>query len=89
MSVTEANIALLSPCSCFEDDEPPCVEQIEYSADCPAPNGADLDSDVNANATAADEQEDNDGHGEAKVCSGGVGRALQSSARGRLFPPAM
>ncbi|XP_077953995.1 cytosolic carboxypeptidase 4-like isoform X2 [Gasterosteus aculeatus] len=75
--------------NCFEDDEPPCVEQIEYSADCPAPNGADLDSDVNANATAADEQEDNDGHGEAKVRSGGVGRALQSSARGRLFPPAM
>uniref|UniRef100_A0A3B4A6M4 Peptidase M14 domain-containing protein n=1 Tax=Periophthalmus magnuspinnatus TaxID=409849 RepID=A0A3B4A6M4_9GOBI len=34
---------------CFEDDEPPCVEEIEYSKDCPALKGADLDSDVNNN----------------------------------------
>uniref|UniRef100_G3NBD9 Peptidase M14 domain-containing protein n=1 Tax=Gasterosteus aculeatus aculeatus TaxID=481459 RepID=G3NBD9_GASAC len=63
--------------NCFEDDEPPCVEQIEYSADCPAPNGADLDSDVNANATAADEEEDNDGHGEITSFSAFFFRAQQ------------
>ncbi|XP_051239111.1 cytosolic carboxypeptidase 4 isoform X2 [Dicentrarchus labrax] len=35
--------------NCFEDDEPPCVEEIEYSTDCPALKGTDLDSDVNSN----------------------------------------
>uniref|UniRef100_A0A8P4G7C3 tubulin-glutamate carboxypeptidase n=1 Tax=Dicentrarchus labrax TaxID=13489 RepID=A0A8P4G7C3_DICLA len=34
--------------NCFEDDEPPCVEEIEYSTDCPALKGTDLDSDVNS-----------------------------------------
>ncbi|KAM8892295.1 cytosolic carboxypeptidase 4 isoform 2-T2 [Spinachia spinachia] len=76
--------------NCFEDDEPPCVEEIEYSADCAALNAADLDSDVNANTTDADEEEEGDeGHGEAKLRRGSVGQSLQSSTRGRLFPPAM
>ncbi|XP_072291842.1 cytosolic carboxypeptidase 4 [Eucyclogobius newberryi] len=42
---------------CFEDDEPPCVEEIEYSKDCPAQKGADLDSDVNNNMVGSDEDE--------------------------------
>ncbi|XP_037308586.2 cytosolic carboxypeptidase 4 isoform X2 [Pungitius pungitius] len=76
--------------NCFEDDEPPCVEEIEYSADCPGLSAADLDSDVNAHTTAADEDEEGDeGPGEAKLRRGSVGQSLQSSTRGRLFPPAM
>lgn len=43
---------------CFEDDEPPCVEEIEYSKDCPAPQGADLDTDVNNNTAGSDEDEE-------------------------------
>ncbi|CAL1595258.1 unnamed protein product [Knipowitschia caucasica] len=43
---------------CFEDDEPPCVEEIEYSKDCFTLKGVDLDSDVNKNMTISDEDED-------------------------------
>ncbi|XP_044049759.1 cytosolic carboxypeptidase 4 [Siniperca chuatsi] len=50
--------------NCFEDDEPPCVEEIEYSTDCPALTSTDLDSDVNSNMANADEEEEGDeGHG--------------------------
>ncbi|KAK7891986.1 hypothetical protein WMY93_023949 [Mugilogobius chulae] len=45
---------------CFEDDEPPCVEEIEYSKDCPTLKGADLDSDVNNNMLCTDEDEELD-----------------------------
>ncbi|XP_068458594.1 cytosolic carboxypeptidase 4 [Clinocottus analis] len=74
--------------TCFEDDEPPCVEEIEYSADCPAPEGADLDSDVNGNTASADEEdEDGDGDGGrrgAKHRRGSVGQS--QPPRGRLIP---
>ncbi|XP_068580033.1 cytosolic carboxypeptidase 4 [Cebidichthys violaceus] len=73
--------------NCFEDDEPPCVEEIEYSADCPALKGADLDSDVNGNTASADEEEEGDEERrEAEQRRGGVGQSQQSSAKGRLFP---
>ncbi|XP_055365774.1 cytosolic carboxypeptidase 4 isoform X2 [Betta splendens] len=32
--------------NCFEDDEPPCVEEIEYSTNCCALKDTDLDSEV-------------------------------------------
>ncbi|XP_053742457.1 cytosolic carboxypeptidase 4 isoform X2 [Synchiropus splendidus] len=49
--------------NCFEDDEPPCVEDIEYSADCPAPEGADLDSDVDKNMANTDRDSGDEGRG--------------------------
>lgn len=45
---------------CFEDDEPPCVEEIEYSKDCPALQGADLDTDVNNNTAESGEDEESE-----------------------------
>lgn len=68
--------------NCFEDDEPPCVEEIEYSTDCPALKGADLDSDVNSNMTGADEEEES-----IEERQGCVGHSQQSSIKGCLFPP--
>lgn len=48
---------------CFEDDEPPCVEEIEYSKDCAAPEGSDLDLDVNNYMASSDEDdEEEEGH---------------------------
>uniref|UniRef100_A0A665UYL5 tubulin-glutamate carboxypeptidase n=1 Tax=Echeneis naucrates TaxID=173247 RepID=A0A665UYL5_ECHNA len=41
--------------NCFEDDEPPCVEQIEFSSDSPGLQDIDLDSDININMSIADE----------------------------------
>ncbi|XP_060889988.1 cytosolic carboxypeptidase 4 isoform X3 [Labrus mixtus] len=46
--------------NCFEDDEPPCVEEIEFSADCPPLHGDDLDSDVDRNMAGAEEDEEED-----------------------------
>uniref|UniRef100_A0A7N9ATV3 tubulin-glutamate carboxypeptidase n=1 Tax=Mastacembelus armatus TaxID=205130 RepID=A0A7N9ATV3_9TELE len=43
--------------NCFEDDEPPCVEEIEYSTDWPTHKGSELDSDVNSNMACADEED--------------------------------
>ncbi|XP_059192036.1 cytosolic carboxypeptidase 4 [Centropristis striata] len=69
--------------NCFEDDEPPCVEEIEYSTDCPPLKGTDLESDINNNMTSADEEEDDDeGHREAKHQQG-VG---QSTLKSCLVP---
>ncbi|TNN24024.1 hypothetical protein EYF80_065853 [Liparis tanakae] len=86
--------------SCFEDDEPPCVEDIEFSNDCPPPEGADLDSDVNGNTASAEEEEEEKeekeeeeeegaggGGGRRKHGRGSVGQSQQWSARG-LPPPA-
>ncbi|XP_058502222.1 cytosolic carboxypeptidase 4 isoform X1 [Solea solea] len=76
--------------NCFEDDEPPCVEEIEYSTDCPKLKGTDLDSDVNSNMARADEKEDGDGddggHSGAKQRQSSCGQPQQSSMKGRIFP---
>ncbi|XP_038562997.1 cytosolic carboxypeptidase 1-like [Micropterus salmoides] len=73
--------------NCFEDDEPPCVEEIEYSTDCPALTGTDLDSDVNSNMASADKEEEGDeGHRGAKYQQGSVGQSQQSGVKSHLFP---
>ncbi|KAM7413845.1 hypothetical protein PAMA_018913 [Pampus argenteus] len=73
--------------NCFEDDEPPCVEEIEYSTDCPTLKGTDLDSDVSINMTSADgEEEGDEGHKGAQQRQGGVVQSQQSSMKSRLFP---
>uniref|UniRef100_A0A3Q1HNL2 tubulin-glutamate carboxypeptidase n=1 Tax=Anabas testudineus TaxID=64144 RepID=A0A3Q1HNL2_ANATE len=61
--------------NCFEDDEPPCVEDIEYSTDCCAHKGTDLDSDVNRSIASCDEEEEYD-----------EGHTGQSSMKSCLFP---
>ncbi|KAM9808087.1 LOW QUALITY PROTEIN: cytosolic carboxypeptidase 4 [Neosynchiropus ocellatus] len=67
--------------NCFEDDEPPCVEDIEYSADCPAPHGADLDSDVDKNMANTDQDSGDEGRD-----GRGGGDDQQPSLRGRPSP---
>ncbi|KAK5867949.1 hypothetical protein PBY51_012401 [Eleginops maclovinus] len=75
--------------NCFEDDEPPCVEQIEYSTDCPLLKGTDLDSDVNRNMARADEEEDGDeGQRGGTLCRGSTGQS-QQSMKSYLFPHLM
>uniref|UniRef100_A0A8C9WT03 tubulin-glutamate carboxypeptidase n=1 Tax=Scleropages formosus TaxID=113540 RepID=A0A8C9WT03_SCLFO len=45
----------------FEDDEPPCVEEIEYLNDCcPEYNEDMLDQEVNSNAFSSEDEEEND-----------------------------
>ncbi|XP_070763219.1 cytosolic carboxypeptidase 4-like [Enoplosus armatus] len=73
--------------NCFEDDEPPCVEEIEYSTDCLT--GTDLDADVNssmANADEEEEEEGEEGHRGAKHRRGSVSQSQQSSFKSHLFP---
>ncbi|XP_053283441.1 cytosolic carboxypeptidase 4 [Pleuronectes platessa] len=59
----------------FEDDEPPCVEEIEYSTNCPTLKGTDLDSDINISMAIVDEDEDVDDIGQrgAKQHQGSIG----------------
>lgn len=74
-------------CSCFEDDEPPCVEEIEYSTYSCVLKGTDLDSDINTSTGSADEEEEGDeGHREAKHQQGSVRQVQQSSMKSCLFP---
>ncbi|XP_068595082.1 cytosolic carboxypeptidase 4 [Brachionichthys hirsutus] len=74
--------------NCFEDDEPPLIEDIEYSTDCTSLEGADLDSDVNSNmASADDEGEGDEGHTATKDCRpiaavGGEGLHIPSNPVG-------
>ncbi|XP_030586826.1 cytosolic carboxypeptidase 4 [Archocentrus centrarchus] len=71
----------------FEDDEPPCAEEIEYSGDCPKLKGTDLDSDVNSNMVGSDEDEEGDKeHSARKHQQDSVGQSQQSSINGHLFP---
>ncbi|KAJ8417434.1 hypothetical protein AAFF_G00286610 [Aldrovandia affinis] len=43
--------------NCFEDDEPPCAEEIEYLGDsCPEHSGEEMDADVNT--SGSDEEEE-------------------------------
>uniref|UniRef100_A0A667WIV0 tubulin-glutamate carboxypeptidase n=1 Tax=Myripristis murdjan TaxID=586833 RepID=A0A667WIV0_9TELE len=63
---------------CFEDDEPPCVEEIEYSTNgCPALKTAELDSDINGNISSTEEEEEGE---EDKD------QSHQSSLKSHLFP---
>ncbi|KAM9376128.1 cytosolic carboxypeptidase 4 [Pholidichthys leucotaenia] len=58
--------------NCFEDDEPPCAEAIEYSTNCPSLKGSDLDSDVNTNMASDYEDESTENQSIGKhhqVCS--------------------
>uniref|UniRef100_A0A3B4WBP4 tubulin-glutamate carboxypeptidase n=1 Tax=Seriola lalandi dorsalis TaxID=1841481 RepID=A0A3B4WBP4_SERLL len=73
--------------NCFEDDEPPCVEEIEYSTDCPPLKGTDLDSDVNSNMASTDEEEYGEkGHRGGKQRRSSIGQLQQSSLKSCLFP---
>ncbi|KAK9952170.1 hypothetical protein ABG768_018023 [Culter alburnus] len=64
--------------NCFEDDEPPCMEEIEYSS-CSDPFGAnELDMEVNGNTSSAEEDED-----DAEVCRTGRRR---NDSKSRLVP---
>ncbi|XP_048015301.1 cytosolic carboxypeptidase 4 isoform X3 [Megalobrama amblycephala] len=64
--------------NCFEDDEPPCMEEIEYSS-CSDPFGAnELDMEVNGNTSSAEEDED-----DAEVCRTGRRR---NDRKSRLVP---
>ena len=88
--ITILNLTFLYPlfCSFFEDDEPPCVEEIEYSTNCPTLKGTDLDSDINSNMAIVDEDEDGDGIGQrgAKQQQGSIGVLQQSNMKSCLFP---
>ncbi|GAA6086004.1 cytosolic carboxypeptidase 4, partial [Tachysurus ichikawai] len=43
---------------CFEDDEPPCVENIEYSSYTENLSANELDEEVDRNTMSGDEVED-------------------------------
>ncbi|XP_067292754.1 cytosolic carboxypeptidase 4 isoform X3 [Pseudorasbora parva] len=64
--------------TCFEDDEPPCTEEIEYSS-CSDPLGAnELDMEVNGNTSSADEDDD-----DVEVCRN---RRRHNDEKSRLVP---
>ncbi|KAL6480708.1 hypothetical protein MHYP_G00117410 [Metynnis hypsauchen] len=65
--------------NCFEDDEPPCVESIEYSSYSVPRSAEELDAEVNGNLSGSEEEEeDNDEEPEnSKRCS---------QRKSRLFP---
>uniref|UniRef100_A0A673YJ21 tubulin-glutamate carboxypeptidase n=1 Tax=Salmo trutta TaxID=8032 RepID=A0A673YJ21_SALTR len=67
--------------NCFEDDEPPCVEEIEYLNDSfPEPNRNDLDSEVNGNTSSAEEEEDDEEEHQS------TGNSQRRSMKSRLYP---
>ncbi|XP_013979912.2 cytosolic carboxypeptidase 4 [Salmo salar] len=67
--------------NCFEDDEPPCVEEIEYLNDSfPEPNRNDLDSEVNGNTSSAEEEEDDEEEHQP------TGNSQRRSMKSRLYP---
>ncbi|KAI1904526.1 hypothetical protein AGOR_G00006550 [Albula goreensis] len=52
---------------CFEDDEPECVEEIEYLNDsCPEHGGEELDADINGNTSDSEEEEEEEGQQEGE-----------------------
>ncbi|XP_030643627.1 cytosolic carboxypeptidase 4 [Chanos chanos] len=45
--------------NCFEDDEPPCVEEIEFASyTCQDQGGDELDTEVNGNTSSAEDEEE-------------------------------
>lgn len=71
--------------NCFEDDEPPCAEEIEYSGGCPTLKGSDLDSDIDSNMAHVDE--DDKEHSAQKHQQDSISQSQQSSIKNHLFPP--
>lgn len=71
--------------SCFIDDEPPCVEDIEYSTDAPPLSSSDLDSDVNANVPSTDDDDEYKDENQAANCQR-VSQSQQSSLKTCFFP---
>ncbi|XP_075998169.1 cytosolic carboxypeptidase 4 [Genypterus blacodes] len=69
--------------NCFDDDEPPCVEEIEYSTDYPGLTVTELDSDVDANTTRKDDEEEEDGH---KGVKHPQARFRHSTIKTHMFP---
>ncbi|KAJ7997832.1 hypothetical protein DPEC_G00216240 [Dallia pectoralis] len=73
-----------SSLNCFEDDEPPCVEEIEYLTDSfPKSKGNDLDAEVNGNTSSTDEEDEDEPElnrngrrrsGESRLCSRLIGQ---------------
>uniref|UniRef100_I3J890 AGBL carboxypeptidase 1 n=1 Tax=Oreochromis niloticus TaxID=8128 RepID=I3J890_ORENI len=79
----------LLSCSCFEDDEPPCAEEIEYSGGCPTLKGSDLDSDIDSSMARVDDDDDEDDkeHSAQKHQQDSISQSQQSSIKNHLFPP--
>ncbi|XP_006782341.2 cytosolic carboxypeptidase 4 [Neolamprologus brichardi] len=74
--------------NCFEDDEPPCAEEIEYSVGCPTLKGSDLDSDIDSNMAHVDEDDKDDKeHSAQKHQQDSISQSQQSSIKNHLFPP--
>nr|XP_024658814.1 cytosolic carboxypeptidase 4 isoform X1 [Maylandia zebra] len=71
--------------NCFEDDEPPCAEEIEYSGGCPTLKGSDLDSDIDSNMAHVDD--DDKEHSAQKHQQDSISQSQQSSIKNHLFPP--
>uniref|UniRef100_A0A672L362 tubulin-glutamate carboxypeptidase n=1 Tax=Sinocyclocheilus grahami TaxID=75366 RepID=A0A672L362_SINGR len=64
--------------NCFEDDEPPCMEEIEYSS-CSDPFGAnELDTEVNGNTSSEEEDEE-----DADICRN---RRRRNDRKSHLVP---
>ncbi|KAL4005313.1 hypothetical protein ACER0C_005026 [Sarotherodon galilaeus] len=75
--------------NCFEDDEPPCAEEIEYSGGCPTLKGSDLDSDIDSSMARVDDDDDEDDkeHSAQKHQQDSISQSQQSSIKNHLFPP--
>nr|XP_015198902.1 PREDICTED: cytosolic carboxypeptidase 4 isoform X2 [Lepisosteus oculatus] len=59
--------------SSFEDDEPPCVEEIEYQSDgCGEHSGDELDDEVNGNTESSDEEDEEHGSGRFATIRNGL-----------------
>lgn len=72
--------------NCFEDDEPPCVEEIEFSADCPPLKGTDLDSDVNGNTADNEEEKEDEEALRGSKRRDSIGQSHLSNVKSCLFP---
>ncbi|XP_056138172.1 cytosolic carboxypeptidase 4 [Lampris incognitus] len=75
--------------NCFEDDEPPCVEEIEYSTNIRLRlNAPELDSDIDGSTSSAEEEEEQheEGHTGGNHDRSSNSESRQSSLKSRLFP---
>ncbi|XP_016123013.1 cytosolic carboxypeptidase 1-like [Sinocyclocheilus grahami] len=64
--------------NCFEDDEPPCMEKIEYSACSDSFGANELDTEVNGNTSSEEEDEE-----DADICRNG---RRCNDRKSHLFP---
>ncbi|XP_051979103.1 cytosolic carboxypeptidase 4-like isoform X2 [Xyrauchen texanus] len=65
--------------NCYEDDEPPCTEEIEYSSFSDPFGANDLDMEVNGNIHSAEEEDE----GDADICEN---VRLQTDRKSHLLP---